>query len=153
MSNSTSANNLILPPTYSPFQLLLQERDHDRYRRIRAMELRAALLWIRSRREISSPNLEKISRFAAENGYDKGNLVNSQGVATQPPEPILLEAMKVGSQSKPVAEELRERRDSATKEEVSSPKKKEYYVVRIKGNNLEDSTVKSRNSMLLNKFL
>ncbi|KAL2535989.1 protein TIME FOR COFFEE [Forsythia ovata] len=61
--------------------------------------------------EISSPNLEKIPRSAAENKYDIGNLVNSQGVAAQPPEPILPEAMKVGSESKPVAEELRESRD------------------------------------------
>ncbi|KAL2469741.1 protein TIME FOR COFFEE [Abeliophyllum distichum] len=64
--------------------------------------------------------VEKIPGSEAEIGYDMGHLVNSQGVAAQPPEPILPEAMKVGSESKPVDEELRKSRDSATNEEVKS---------------------------------
>ncbi|KAL2463932.1 Protein TIME FOR COFFEE [Forsythia ovata] len=144
MSNSTSANNPILPTTSSPLSVVAPKRKRPRQVSENPSSIARSSpssMDQKPKSEISSPNLEKIPGSAAENGYDMGNLVNSQGVAAQPPEPILPEAVKVGSESKPVAEELRESRDSTTKEEVSSPEKKEYSVVRIEGNNPEDSTV------------
>ncbi|CAA2967309.1 Hypothetical predicted protein [Olea europaea subsp. europaea] len=142
ISNSTSVNNSVLPPTSSPLSVVAPKRKRPR------QVFENPNYGVRSspsstdqkpKIETTSPNLEKTSGSAAENGYDMSNLVSSQGVAAQPLEPVLPETVKVGSESKPVAEELRESRDSATKEEVSSPEKKEYPV-RLEGNNPEDLT-------------
>ncbi|KAL2487798.1 protein TIME FOR COFFEE [Forsythia ovata] len=114
MSNSTSANNSILPTTSSPLSVVAPKRKRPRQVSENPSSIARSSpssMDQKPKSEISSPNLEKILGSAAENGYDMGNLVNSQGVAAQPPEPILPEAMKVGSESKPVAEELRESRD------------------------------------------
>ncbi|CAA3007794.1 Hypothetical predicted protein [Olea europaea subsp. europaea] len=141
ISNSTMANNPILPPTSSPLSVVAPKRKKPR------QVLENPNYGVRSspcstdqkmKSETGSPNLEKILGSTADNGYDMGNLVNSQAVVALPPEPVPPEAV-VGSESKPPAEELRETRDSAT-EELSSPEKKEYPVVRLEGNNPEDLT-------------
>lgn len=88
--------------------------------------------------EISSPNLEKSSGSAAENGYGmRGNSVNLQDQPAEPPAPTPpVSSMKPDLVSK--EEELRGSKDLVAKEEVSSPKEKESPAVRLENSNNGD---------------
>ncbi|KAL6497789.1 hypothetical protein OROHE_026939 [Orobanche hederae] len=87
---------------------------------------------------ISSPDQ---TEKPADNGCEvRGNSVISQGRPAGPPLPTAPESsFKSDLEIKPVAEEIREIRDSAVKEDVSSSKKQESPAVRAQDNTSRDS--------------
>lgn len=90
--------------------------------------------------EISSPTTEKISGSAAENVHEM--MKSSADPQEPPPErpaPTATGSAKVDSELKRAAEELRESRDSAAKEEVASPKERESLAVRAEVSHKRDS--------------